>query len=115
MINLRKKETQKREKPYPQVGARLRRIRKEMGYPSTEDIAKELGVSPGSISRWECGEEPGFVFLKFFHDHGYSLDWILSGKGLKSTEEDKIESIISAISELSGPESAAFFKRMNMV
>jgi transcriptional regulator with XRE-family HTH domain len=70
------------------ITERIKQIRRETGL-SQEKFAITLGVSPGNVSSWESKNVlPGAIALKSMHEKlGYSVDWILTGKGLQDSPE----------------------------
>jgi transcriptional regulator with XRE-family HTH domain len=65
------------------VGRRLRELR---GFDITQiDLAQELGISQGQLSRYERGEsEIGpEILLRISNRFGKTIEWILTGKAAK--------------------------------
>ncbi len=65
------------------VGKRLRELR---GFDMTQnELARELGISQGQLSRYEKGEsEIGpEVLLRISNRFGKTMEWILTGRAAK--------------------------------
>ena len=69
-----------------QIGKRLAQLRNELACPgetawSQARLAEETGLTPNQIARLEqagAGSIETFArLLNFYHDHGYSLNWLL--------------------------------------
>jgi transcriptional regulator with XRE-family HTH domain len=70
---------------WKKVGRRLRELR---GFDVTQDeLAAELSISQGQLSRYERGEsEIGpEVLLRLAHRFGKPIEWILTGKATQGT------------------------------
>ena len=62
---------------------RLKHIRADMSITQKE-MAERTGVTFGTYRRYEAGEtSPPIEFLLVFIEMGYSLEWLLSGRGDK--------------------------------
>lgn len=62
-------------------GNRIRQRRQALGLIQ-EDLASRIGVSQGSIQRWEGGDIPkGDYLLKIAQALDCSTDWLLTGHG----------------------------------
>lgn len=61
-----------------------KRIKEVRGDRSQRQFAKQIGVKPQNISRYEMGLLPHIAFLFVIHAmEGISANWLLFGKGPK--------------------------------
>lgn len=86
-----------------QIGARLREVRKELGFKNQADLADELKVSPSSIHNYESGKRsPDAEFLTAMAGAGADVLYILTGQhslGELSPDEDALLANYRALPE----------------
>ncbi|CUH68656.1 transcriptional repressor DicA [Thalassovita gelatinovora] len=68
------------ERPYTEIGHRLRAARKALGYNQT-DFAKRAGFTKGQVSNWEGGaHRPSLdACIAMRETYGLSIDFIIFG------------------------------------
>ena len=73
------RQRHKRTPDLPAIGARIRALRRDM---LQEDLAVQLGVSQGQLSKIERGKmAPTIEFLLGLSQmYGRSIDWIVTGE-----------------------------------
>lgn len=65
-----------------EVGKRLRQIRVELS-KTQEEFGELIGVSYGSIARYEKGDVPDLALIAIEYVYRFSKRWILFGQGDK--------------------------------
>lgn len=72
---------------FAEIGARLKSVRLDLNL-SQEEMGKRLKISRRGWQDFEMGKNmPGGAVLMALHGLGISIDWVLSGQGLKDVEE----------------------------
>lgn len=77
------------------IGARVKEIRiaeigADRGAPAK--FAKRIGESPQNVDYWEAGHDPRLPkCIRIADEFGYSLDWLLRGRGPKKVSDAKKE------------------------
>lgn len=74
--------TKKRGPIREEVGKRIRQIRVEFG-KTQEEFGEPIGVSYGSIARYEKGDVPDLALIAIEYVYRCSKRWILLGQGDK--------------------------------
>ncbi len=71
----------RKEKPFAEIGDRIRLIRKELGLRVVE-VSKEAGISISYIYDFEGGRKvPHTKYLRYLHDrHNVNLNYIFFGE-----------------------------------
>jgi transcriptional regulator with XRE-family HTH domain len=86
MMSMKKPPPIKRDNPdLRTLGRRLRELR---GFDLTQgELAKELGISQSQLSKYERGVAAPPADILFFIKQRFqvSIDWLLTGRGLKES------------------------------
>lgn len=72
-----------------EIGQRIKAARMTAGYGTSKEFAEDIGLDVLTYRRYERGEVvPDVELLAQMADKtGYSLDWIIAGKGNVRREE----------------------------
>lgn len=71
------------------VGGRIRQIRVELG-KTQEEFGGQIGVSYGTIARYEKGDVPAMALIAIEYIYRYSNRWILLGQGDKFVKPENV-------------------------
>jgi transcriptional regulator with XRE-family HTH domain len=73
--------------PYAEIGKRLKSIRESLNL-TQEEMGKKVNLSRRGWQDFEMGRNmAGGAVLAALYELGYSIDWVLSGKGLRGIAE----------------------------
>lgn len=87
------------EKIKTQLGQRLTKLRKHLGYEDRKELASVLGVHKDTLGNYERGDrEPDLKFLvKYISRFKVNLNWIADGKGEMFTDPMETPASIKTI------------------
>jgi transcriptional regulator with XRE-family HTH domain len=83
------------------LGARIAQARGAAGYDNAAEFARQIGVSPNSVYRWERGELAPDVFsiVAIAHVARVSCHWLLTGAADRTAPLEREPALLLAIEE----------------
>jgi transcriptional regulator with XRE-family HTH domain len=95
--------------PYAEIGKRLKSIREGLNL-TQEEMGKKVNLSRRGWQDFEMGKNmAGGAVLAALYEVGYSIDWVLSGKGLLNVAE-----INKRINQIAYDQDRMFFIASNV-